>query len=53
MNRFLINLRSLDTTGMGSFATQTFPEISLPTFRLGSIGESLDHSGHENEESTK
>jgi hypothetical protein len=48
MNRFLINLRSLDHSGISSSAAQQFSRFSVLSFRvsdsiLGNIGQSLNH----------
>jgi hypothetical protein len=48
MNRFLINLRSLDHHGTSNSDAQHFSRFSAPNFRLsdsiiGSIGQPLDY----------
>jgi hypothetical protein len=48
MNRFLINLRSLDGSGISSSAAQHFSQYSVPNFRvpdsiLGNIGQPLNY----------
>lgn len=48
MNRFIINLRTLDTSAMGSSEEQCFSRFSMPHFRvpnsiLGNIGQPLEY----------
>lgn len=50
MNRFLINLRSLDNPSSADSGTQRFSQFSIANFRvpesiLGNIGEDLEHGG--------
>jgi hypothetical protein len=48
MNRFLINLRSLNSSGVSSSDAQHFSQFSTANFKvpdsiLGNIGQPLDH----------
>ena len=56
MNRFIINLRSINTAGssQGSSARQHWSRFSAPNFRipdsfLGNIGEELQDGHHDSE----
>ena len=52
MNRFLLNLRSIDTQGATSLTPDDFANFTAPNFRvsgtiLGNIGQPLDHDLNE------
>jgi hypothetical protein len=52
MNRFLINLRSLDFAGTANSDAQHFSRFSVANFRvpesiLGNIGQPLEHSSEQ------